>query len=72
MSRGESNFVVRRLDSRAAHPSSRPPSGRDHRRRIFLGGQALGGIPGIMLAVPLTAFLVTAWRLVRRKYFNAA
>jgi predicted PurR-regulated permease PerM len=39
---------------------------------VFFWGQALGGILGMMLAVPLTAFLVTAWRLVRRKYFNAA
>lgn len=36
---------------------------------IFFWGQALGGILGMMLAVPLTAFFVTAWRLVRRKYF---
>ena len=39
---------------------------------VFFWGQALGGILGMMLAVPLTAFLVTAWRLVRRKYFNAS
>ena len=39
-------------------------------RRLFtsilmssIGGQVS------MLAVPLTAFLVTAWRLARRKYF---
>ena len=38
---------------------------------VFFWGQALGGILGMMLAVPLTAFLVTAWRLVRRKYFSA-
>jgi predicted PurR-regulated permease PerM len=38
---------------------------------IFFWGQALGGILGMMLAVPLTAFFVTAWRLVRRKYFIA-
>jgi predicted PurR-regulated permease PerM len=36
---------------------------------IFFWGQALGGVLGMMLAVPLTAFLVTAWRLVRRRYF---
>lgn len=36
---------------------------------VFFWGQALGGILGMMLAVPLTAFLVTAWRLTRRKYF---
>lgn len=38
---------------------------------VFFWGQALGGILGMMLAVPLTAFFVTAWRLVRRKYFSA-
>ncbi len=38
---------------------------------VFFWGQALGGILGMMLAVPLTAFLVTAWRLARRKYFSA-
>ncbi len=38
---------------------------------IFFWGQALGGVLGMMLAVPLTAFFVTAWRFVRRKYFGA-
>lgn len=38
---------------------------------VFFWGQALGGILGMLLAVPLTAFFVTAWRLVRRKYFGA-
>lgn len=38
---------------------------------VFFWGQALGGILGMMLAVPLTAFFVTAWRFVRRKYFAA-
>jgi predicted PurR-regulated permease PerM len=38
---------------------------------VFFWGQALGGILGMMLAVPLTAFLVTAWRLARKKYFDA-
>lgn len=37
---------------------------------IFFWGQALGGVLGMMLAVPLTAFFVTAWRFVRRKYFT--
>lgn len=36
---------------------------------VFFWGQALGGVLGMMLAVPLTAFFVTAWRFVRRKYF---
>ena len=39
---------------------------------VFFWGQALGSLLGMMLAVPLTAFFVTAWRFVRRKYFNAA
>jgi predicted PurR-regulated permease PerM len=37
---------------------------------VFFWGQALGGILGMMLAVPLTAFFVTAWRLLRKKYFS--
>lgn len=36
---------------------------------VFFWGQAFGGVLGMLLAVPLTAFFVTAWRLVRRKYF---
>ena len=39
---------------------------------IFFWGQALGGILGMMLAIPLTAFFVTTWRLVRKKYFAAS
>jgi predicted PurR-regulated permease PerM len=35
---------------------------------IFFWGQALHGLLGIILAVPLTAFLVVAWRLVKNKY----
>ena len=38
---------------------------------VFFWGKALGGILGMMLAVPLTAFFVTAWRLARKKYFAA-
>jgi predicted PurR-regulated permease PerM len=38
---------------------------------VFFWGHALGGVLGMMLAVPLTAFFVTAWRFVRRKYFAA-
>ena len=37
---------------------------------IFFWGTALGGILGMVLAIPLTAFFVTAWRLVKRKYFK--
>lgn len=39
---------------------------------VFFWGQALGGLLGMVLGVPLTAFFVTAWRLARHKYFNAA
>ncbi len=39
---------------------------------VFFWGQALGGVLGMMLAVPLTAFFVTAWRFVRHKYFATA
>lgn len=38
---------------------------------IFFWGHAFDGVLGMMLAVPLTAFFVTAWRLARRKYFQA-
>lgn len=38
---------------------------------VFFWGQAFGGVLGMLLAVPLTAFFVTFWRLVRRKYFVA-
>lgn len=37
---------------------------------IFFWGTALGGILGMVLAIPLTAFFVTAWRLGKRKYFT--
>lgn len=36
---------------------------------IFFWGTALGGILGMVLAIPLTAFVVTVWRLAKRKYF---
>lgn len=35
---------------------------------IFFWGSALGGIMGMILAIPLTAFLVVVWRLFRQKY----
>jgi predicted PurR-regulated permease PerM len=38
---------------------------------IFFWGTAFGGVLGMLLAIPLTAFFVTAWRLARRKYFQA-
>ena len=38
---------------------------------IFFWGTAFGGILGMLLAIPLTAFFVTAWRLAKQKYFAA-
>ncbi len=35
---------------------------------VFFWGSALGGILGMILAIPLTAFLVVFWRLAREKY----
>lgn len=37
---------------------------------IFFWGTAFGGVLGMVLAIPLTAFFVTAWRLAKRKYFR--
>lgn len=39
---------------------------------VFFWGKALSGILGMILAIPLTAFFVVAWRLVRKKYLAAA
>ncbi len=38
---------------------------------VFFWGTAFSGVLGMLLAVPLTAFFVTAWRLGKRKYFKA-
>ncbi len=38
---------------------------------IFFWGAALKGILGMILAIPLTAFFVTAWRFVKWRYFPA-
>jgi predicted PurR-regulated permease PerM len=37
---------------------------------IFFWGSALGGILGMILAIPLTAFLATLWRFARDKYIT--
>ena len=37
---------------------------------IFFWGSALGGILGMILAIPLTAFLVVLWRLAREEYIG--
>ena len=39
---------------------------------IFFWGAALGGILGMILAIPLTAFLASMWRLAREKYIPEA
>lgn len=39
---------------------------------IFFWGTAFGGVLGMLLAIPLTAFFVTAWRLAKQKYFTAS
>lgn len=39
---------------------------------VFFWGTAFHGVLGMLLAVPLTAFFVTAWRLAKRKYFHPA
>jgi predicted PurR-regulated permease PerM len=39
---------------------------------VFFWGTAFGGVLGMLLAVPLTAFFVTVWRLAKRKYFSTA
>jgi predicted PurR-regulated permease PerM len=37
---------------------------------VFFWGSALGGIAGMILAIPLTAFLVVFWRLAREHYIG--
>lgn len=37
---------------------------------VFFWGTAFHGVLGMLLAIPLTAFFVTAWRLAKRKYFH--
>jgi predicted PurR-regulated permease PerM len=37
---------------------------------VFFWGQALGGIMGMIFAIPLTAFLASLWRLAREKYIT--
>jgi predicted PurR-regulated permease PerM len=39
---------------------------------IFFWGTAFGGVLGMLFAIPLTAFIVTLWRLLRHKYFEPA
>lgn len=37
---------------------------------IFFWGKVLNGILGMVLAIPLTAFFVVAWRLIRKNYLD--
>jgi predicted PurR-regulated permease PerM len=37
---------------------------------VFFWGSALEGLLGMILAIPLTAFLVVFWRLARDKYIG--
>ena len=37
---------------------------------IFFWGSVFGGITGMILAIPLTAFLVVLWRLLKSKYIT--
>ena len=37
---------------------------------VFFWGIALGGLLGMMLAIPLTAFAVVFWRLLKKKYIT--
>ena len=39
---------------------------------IFFWGTAFGGVLGMLLAIPLTAFFVTVWRLAKQKYLRVA
>jgi predicted PurR-regulated permease PerM len=38
---------------------------------IFFWGTVLGGIMGMIMAIPLTAFFVTAWRFAKWRFFDA-
>jgi predicted PurR-regulated permease PerM len=38
---------------------------------LFFWGAALGGLLGLILAIPLTAFFVVLWRLAKTKYIRA-
>jgi len=37
---------------------------------VFFWGAALDGVLGMMLAIPLTAFIVVFWRLIKKKYIT--
>jgi predicted PurR-regulated permease PerM len=35
---------------------------------VFFWGTVFGGLLGMIVGIPLTAFLIVAWRLIRQKY----
>ena len=37
---------------------------------VFFWGAALGGVMGMLLAIPLTAFIASMWRLAKEKYIS--
>jgi len=39
---------------------------------VFFWGSAFGGVLGMILGIPLTAFLIVLWRLLRQKYLPAS
>ena len=58
------------FDSQDYGATNRASSGGGYGFNLFLGYFALGGILGMIFGIPLTAFIIIAWRLLCRKYFN--
>ena len=40
----------------------------NYRLGFFLWGTAFGGVLGMIMGIPMTAFLITIWRLMLQKY----
>jgi predicted PurR-regulated permease PerM len=38
---------------------------------VFFWGTAFDGLLGMILGIPLTAFLTVFWRLMRKKYLSS-
>lgn len=36
---------------------------------LFFWGSVIGGVLGMLLAIPLSAFIVVVWRLIKKEYF---
>ena len=68
------NFVVQSVESWVLTPKIMGAQTGLHPAvviiAVFFWGTAFSGILGMLLAIPLTAFFVTAWRLARLKYLN--